>query len=71
MGEVGEIGLSSRGLLLESGGILSAATYWGEDVRGKAEAEAEGKAVGGAVVKAGRGEAVVAGASSGAMKETR
>lgn len=71
--EVGEWGLSSRDLLWEGGGIFPATSCWGEEARGKAEAEAgdEAEAIGGAVVEAGRGEAMAAGASSEAMKEIR
>lgn len=65
--EVGEIGLSSRDLLLEGEGTFSAATCLGEADRGKAEVEVA--AGGGAVLEAGRGDAMATGRSSGAIKE--
>lgn len=68
--EVGEIGLSSRDLLLADGGICSVVTCRGEADRGKAGPEAE--VGGGAVVlEAGRGDAMAAGTASGAIKERR
>lgn len=67
---MGEIGLSSRDLLLADGGICSVVTCGGEADRGKAGTEAE---VGGgaAVLEAGRGDAMAAGTASGAIKERR
>lgn len=70
--EVGEIGLSSRDLLLADGGICSVATCRGEADRGKAGTETEAEVGGGAVVlEAGRGDAMAAGTASGAIKERR
>lgn len=59
------MGLSSRDLLLDGDGILSAATCWGEADRGKTGTGIGAEAGGGAVLEVARGDAMAAGRSSG------